>query len=372
MAPNPQPNLNIPSGSTPVTVSAIDTTLWLSGIPTESMYDPPIPGFGRVRCGCWSLLITHPSGRNLLYDLGMRKDWWNCAPAVGIKEYLENGTLESLDVKKNVAEILEEGGVGLGSVEAVVWSHFHFDHTGDMSSFPPSTKLIMGEGGKEAFMPGWPVDPEAQTLESDFEGREVVEVDFKNSNLKIGGFRAVDYFGDGSFYLLDSPGHAIGHVNALARTGIDPPEYVHMCGDSAHHCGEIRPSKYLPLPDDISPSPLPLTHATPCPGGLFSKVLRNGSKENHILELIDPGAGTYKQQKYALIYDDEKLKETVREVEGFDACEEVFTVLAHDWTLKGVIEEWPRSLNGWSKKGWKTESRWKFLKDFGEAVVHGA
>lgn len=372
MAPKLPPKLNIPTGGTAVTVSAIDSTLWLSGVPTEYFYDPPIPGFGRVRTGCWSLLVEHPSGRNLVYDLGMRKDWWNCSPAIGIKEYMENGTLESLDVKKNVSEVLTEGGMDLRSIEGVIWSHFHFDHTGDVSTFPKSTKLIMGEGGKDAFMPGYPTDPEAQTLDSDFEGRQVVEVDFSKSKLKIGGFRAYDYFGDGSFYLLDSPGHAIAHVNALARTQVDPPEFVHMCGDSAHHCGEIRPTVYMPLPDEIEPSPVPHTHAGVCPGGIFSKVSRNGSREDHILELIDPGVGTYKKQKYALIYDNEKLKETVREVEGFDANEDVLTVLAHDWTLKGLIDEWPKHLNGWSQKGWKKDSKWKFLEDFNHAVVEGS
>lgn len=367
MAPKPPPRLNIPPGTTSVTVSAIDSTLWLVGVPTEHFYDPPIPGFGRVRTGCWSLLIEHPSGRKLLYDLGMRKDWWNCAPAVGIQEYMANGTLESLKVERNVSEILEEGGMDLGSIEGVIWSHFHFDHTGDMSTFPATTKLILGEGSKEAFTPGWPTDPEAQTLDSDFEGREIMEIDF-SGGLKIGGFRAYDYFGDGSFYLLDSPGHTIGHVNALARANVNPPEYVHMCGDSAHHCGEIRPTPHLPLPEHITPSPLSHIHPGTCPGGIFNPVLRKGSREEHVLELKDPGKGSYKHRKFALIYDEEKLKETVREVEGFDASEEVFTVLAHDWTLKGSVEEWPGCLNGWRGKGWREEVRWRFLGDWGEAV----
>lgn len=33
-----------------------------------------------------------------------------------------------------------------------------------------------------------------------------MEVSFNNSKLSFGGFPAVDYFGDGSLYLLDSPG----------------------------------------------------------------------------------------------------------------------------------------------------------------------
>ena len=28
----------------------------------------------------------------------------------------------------------------------------------------------------------------------------------------IGGFRSYDWFGDANFYLLDTPGHTIGHI----------------------------------------------------------------------------------------------------------------------------------------------------------------
>lgn len=370
MPPRAAPPLNVPPGSVDVKVSAIDSTFWLSGVHTSQMYAPPIPGFGRVRCGTWSLFIQHPSGRNLLFDLGMRKDWHNLPPAVGIKEYFAAGVLEEIRVEKNVSEILQEGGVDVsgGAIEGVIWSHYHFDHTGDVSSFPKETKLIVGEGTKEAFMPGWPIDPEAHTMASDFEGREVMEIDFSTTGLAIGDFKAFDYFGDGSFYILESPGHAIGHVNALARTSINPPRFVHMCGDSAHHCGEIRPSRYLPLPDSISPSPLPDMHAAACPGHIFGSILRNDSKEDHILHLIDPGAGHYKQQKYALIYDDDVLRATIGKVEAFDANEDVFTVLAHDWSLKGMIDEWPKSLNDWCEKGWRDRGRWAFLADFAGAT----
>jgi hypothetical protein len=39
-----------------------------------------------------------------------------------------------------------------------------------------------------------------------FSGKTVNTVPFSNSNLTIGGFRAIDHFEDGSFYLLDVPG----------------------------------------------------------------------------------------------------------------------------------------------------------------------
>jgi hypothetical protein len=55
-------------------------------------------------------------------------------------------------------------------------------------------------------MPGFPVKEDSTIRESDYKGREVREIEFDNAGLHLGHFRAMDYFGDGSFYLLDSPG----------------------------------------------------------------------------------------------------------------------------------------------------------------------
>ena len=87
------------------------------------MYDPPIKGFDRLKCGTWSFHIEHPSGRKLLYDLGCRKDWENLPPALGLEKMVGEGYL-GLEVEKNVSEILTEGGVRLEEIEGVIWSHW--------------------------------------------------------------------------------------------------------------------------------------------------------------------------------------------------------------------------------------------------------
>ncbi len=66
------------------------------------------------------------------------------------------------------------------------------------------------------------------------------EIDFQEP-LTIGSFSAVDFFGDGSFYLLNSPGHAIGHMSGLARTSTNPDTFIFMGGDLCHHGGQMRP-----------------------------------------------------------------------------------------------------------------------------------
>lgn len=181
-----------------------------------------------------------------------------------------------------MCEILEENNIKSTDIEAIIWSHWHWDHTGDPSTFPPSATLIVGPGFKEAFVPGYPSNPDAVILESDYAGRELRELSFPSSPdekiAKIGNFQALDYFGDGSFYVLDAPGHAIGHLCALARVkGEDEREgFVFMGGDACHHNGEFRPSVYRPLPKSISPHPWDKGAGVVCPGNLFERILRDG------------------------------------------------------------------------------------------------
>jgi glyoxylase-like metal-dependent hydrolase (beta-lactamase superfamily II) len=51
----------------------------------------------------------------------------------------------------------------------------------------------------------------------------------------IGPFpRAYDFYGDGSLFIIDAPGHLWGHVNLLARTSADGG-WIYLAGDTAHH-----------------------------------------------------------------------------------------------------------------------------------------
>ena len=43
---------------------------------------------------------------------------------------------------------------------------------------------------------------------------------------------AVDFFGDGSLWIVDAPGHIHGHVNALLRVAAD--KWVYLGGDCCH------------------------------------------------------------------------------------------------------------------------------------------
>ena len=59
---------------------------------------------------------------------------------------------------------------------------------------------------------------------------------------------AIDFFGDGSLYLIDSPGHLQGHTNALLR--VKPDKWVYLGGDCCHDPRILTGEKGIATYDD--------------------------------------------------------------------------------------------------------------------------
>ena len=176
-------------------------------------------------------------------------------------------------------------------------------------------------------------------------------------SLKIGKFPAMDYFGDGSLFLLDSPGHAIGHLCGLARTTTSPDTFILMGGDACHYPGQFRPSTYSKIPDSIEPAPFTTDHQIPCPGEIF--------------EALQTSRGRRKDQAFydqAIAADLDIAAETVDKVQDADAKESIWVVIAHDQAVQSTVDLFPVKANNWKEKGWDKATRWAFLKDFQAAV----
>ncbi|KAL1585843.1 hypothetical protein WHR41_05052 [Cladosporium halotolerans] len=358
----PPPALNIPDSDSTVEVSIIDTTAHVT-LPAAHFMQPPMPGHETLSACCYSFLIKHrnPSAQskydNLVFDLGVRKDWAENAPS-SVREQLKAPHV-SVEVDKDVSTILQENGQALEKIGGIIWSHWHFDHTGDTSAFPPSTDLIVGPGFKSSFVPSYPTVADSPVDERLWAGRDLVEISFadpQSKNLQLGGFRAHDFYGDGSFYLLDTPGHAVGHLCALARTTANPPTFMFLGGDIAHHGGEFRPTPYLPLPASISPNPLQAPFAKPtsaCPGEIFQAIHPNKSATEPF----------YKPEG-AVHASAEEAKHSIDKMTEFDAHDGIFPVIAHDESLYDIVDLYPKKANDWKAKGWQEEGRWRFLKSF--------
>ncbi|KFA67836.1 hypothetical protein S40285_08746 [Stachybotrys chlorohalonatus IBT 40285] len=328
-------------------------------------WQPEVKGFDGLHAPIYCFLISHVD-RHILFDLGVRRDWENYAPKT--VDLIRSTTI--CRTEKNISEILDEHADQLGAegavrsteIEAVIWSHHHFDHTGDPSTFPPSTELVVGPGTKKHCWPAYPSNPESLMLDADIEGRAVREIDFAAEPLQIGGFDAFDYFGDGSFYLLDSPGHSLGHITGFTRVttagdgNSQNDTFVFMGADACHHTGVLRPTAYLPLPTHLSPCPEELL-SHPCPGDVLRRLQPSNSATEPFFTVST-----------VLFPDQDASKDTVRKITELDAADNIFVILAHDESIKNYIPLFPLSVNDWRAKDVRSDTRWLFCKDFVKAV----
>ncbi|KIK54087.1 hypothetical protein GYMLUDRAFT_100214 [Collybiopsis luxurians FD-317 M1] len=280
----------------------------------------------------YAFLIEHSTnGRKIMFDLGPMKDFSRLPPAMqGL--LVQAGVEMSVDV--DVVEQLKTGGVAIEEIDTVIWSHSHFDHTGDMSQWPSTTKLVIGKGTDRK---AYPSVPDATLLESDFAGREIVELNWDKPDLFIAGTPAFDFFGDGSFYLLELPGHWPGHLGGLAR--VKESSFILLGADTCHHPGQIRPNVHL-------------HRHIPCPGGILADLSKP------ILS-IPEGFSMYADRTRSLA-SQEKLG-------ILEAHPDVFLIMAHDSSLENIIKLFPETADDWKEQGWKEKAVWAFLEEGNKA-----
>ncbi|KAE9387471.1 hypothetical protein BT96DRAFT_981427, partial [Gymnopus androsaceus JB14] len=314
-------NITLPKSSTTVSVKVLNTVSPKTSVPAALFLSPVKPGLERLPAPVYSFLIEHPSGRKALFDLGLMKDPTKLPPA--IQGLLAHAGFE-MSVDSDVVEQLKAGDVSVDDIDTVIWSHSHVDHTGDMSLFPSKTKLLIGKGTDRSKT--FPTVPDGVLLDSDFEGREVVELNWEAPDLTIGGIPALDFFGDGSFYLMDTPGHWPGHLTALARVTEDT--FI-LLG------GQLRPNPHL--------------HKNfPCPGGILADLSKP-------ILTIPEGFSMYADRPTALVSQEK--------VGILDAHPDVFLITSHDPTLENVISLFPETVNNWKELGWKAKAAWAFLEE---------
>ncbi|RFU36207.1 hypothetical protein B7463_g85, partial [Scytalidium lignicola] len=252
----------------------------------------------------YSFLIRHASGKCILFDLGLDKNLDNYPEAIK-----KSFSYTSPIIHEDIVDLLGKGPVPSSAIDTVIFSHLHFDHVGDCTKFP-NAAMITGPGSCQAAFPGYPTDQN-----SPFGGLVLVhpgyrELSFENDSWRpFGPFeRAHDFFGDGSLFLVDAPGHASGHLGAAARTG--PDEWVFMGGDTCHHRAILMGTR-----------PMSLTMGPP-DTSCFHR---------------DPATA----------------QKTIELIRSIEVTEKFQVLLAHDSYLSGIMPEYPISLNGWKGSQWK-------------------
>jgi len=212
---------------------------------------------------------------------------------------------------------------------------------------------------------GYPKNPDAAFLESDLANRNLCEISFQE-DFKIGNFRAHDYFGDGSFYLLDVPGHAIGHMCGLART--TPESFALLGGDCCHFPGVFRPTTYAPMPSIVPASNLDSFFPNPCPCSVFTQYHPMHDKEDKLdaKARTTPFYGLSREKENVYTFP-ELAEKSMNSLQPFDANPNILICLAHDPALFKAVPRMnnnPTSdINDWKVKGYKEQTKWGFLNE---------
>ena len=353
------PSADIPPSSNTCEICLIDTTTDLL-CRSSSLLEPVIQGHEFLNLPTFAFYIHNPRlNKRVLFDMGSRKDWWNLPPVV--TRVIEEKGVPGIRIQKDMSENLSDGGVKPETIDAVVWSHFHWDHVGNIQLFPPSTDIIVGSGFKESFLPGYPTNPTSPFYDDDFKGRRIHEITFDGDrSLQIGQLEAFDYFGDQSFYLLNTPGHTAGHISGLVRTTADT--FVFLGGDISHFPGMYRPTSQVPLPDTIpAETNLDLRFSRPCPCSLFTACHPQGPSKAQTTPYYGPS--TSEESWYE---DAVRAKRSIDGMAEFDADDNVFVAISHDPALHDICrgEKFPQTtMNQWKAKQWKLQCHWSFLNE---------
>lgn len=197
----------------------------------------------------------------IVFDLGIKRDLSKYLPATR-KHIVERQPVYSTPDTRS--SLLTGGLDPAKDIDYVVLSHVHWDHVGTPSDYPNS-KFIVGSGTLYILQNGAPNYPPERIIESDVlpndrtwelpptpssERKHMAAAqksDHQWESISVLP-NAVDYFGDGSMYIIDAPGHIHGHVNTLLRVG--PKKWVYLGGDCCHDRRIILGEKGIAEYDD--------------------------------------------------------------------------------------------------------------------------
>ncbi len=248
-----------------VTISALD-----SGQLTlpEKLFVADADPDKRATVPSISFLIRHPykssSGRDsttMVFDLGIARDVLSYPQAMQSHIANRQPTIHHPDT----TDSLRLGNIDPATdIDIVMLSHVHWDHIGTPSDFV-SSQFIVGSGTLHLLENGAPPHYPKEIFDPDLlprdRTRELPPTDpnsttaapasaqTKHTWNRLFSFpSAADFFGDGSVYIIDAPGHLFGHINLLCRAG--PHKWVYLGGDCCHDVRILTGEKDIALYDD--------------------------------------------------------------------------------------------------------------------------
>ncbi|KAF2270513.1 Metallo-hydrolase/oxidoreductase [Lojkania enalia] len=195
---------------------------------------------GKFRMYDWAFYISHED-RHILWDLGLDEDRSCYTPWVNQFMLTE---INHVGPRKSIIHQLGERGVLAEQIDTVLFSHAHWDHSRPIRDEFPNATGCFGPGTKECCSPGHMTDPSLQWDGRFFDPERATEKwkELEGPWIPFGPFQeAMDYFGDGSFWIIQAPGHMAGNLCAAAR--LESGEWV-LLGSDCCHSRELLDGKY--------------------------------------------------------------------------------------------------------------------------------
>ncbi|KAK4230304.1 Metallo-hydrolase/oxidoreductase [Podospora fimiseda] len=217
-------------------------------LPENQFVHPATPGQQKtVPSLCF--LIQHPNSHiNIVFDLGLRRDTDRYPQP--IRQHIT--TRQPLTTDPDVVKSLAKGGLTPSNIDYVIYSHVHWDHVGEPRDFPTST-FVVGHGSLDLLSEKSSKSRGSHShFESDLLDRSrTIELsdpseqpESSDTNPGITSFcrewqplpafdlpQTLGIFGDGTLYIVNSPGHLPGHINLLCRT---EDGWLYLAGDTCH------------------------------------------------------------------------------------------------------------------------------------------
>jgi glyoxylase-like metal-dependent hydrolase (beta-lactamase superfamily II) len=160
-------------------------------------------------------LVEHPDVGPFLIDTGLPPAAaHDVATALGrrgaiaYKVHMDDGWA--------VNDRLVARGIDPLSIDLVVMTHMHYDHTGAVAQLPRSTFVVNAREWQAAVDGGFLQGYRHQLFDQGYEWR-TLDFDAPQVDSFASFGRAIDLFGDGSVRLLSTPGHSKGHMSVLLR-----------------------------------------------------------------------------------------------------------------------------------------------------------
>ena len=209
-------------------------------------------GFGRglTRFQAVFVHFQHPQHGSFLIDTGYGQHFFEAVKTFPERFYSWI-TPVHLDINVNAATVLADHNIDPSKVSKIFVSHFHADHIASLRDFPKAKFVYAGEPYqrilkhsrflqvKHAFLKA--------LLPDDFEsrGEAFSEKDLNQHQPFLGDLKTLDYFGDGSFLIIDLPGHADGHLGYYLNI---EPEPILYAVDAFWHHSILERNLDLPFP----------------------------------------------------------------------------------------------------------------------------